>query len=69
MASSVLDGEAAVRDALAFEFHHAAEALEAFKVGLAVASFEHADAVDDGGEAGRTPRPRFSRKARMRRSS
>jgi hypothetical protein len=57
-AASALDGEAAVRDELAFELHQAAEALEAFGVGVAVAGFEHADtyAGRTGGAASGFPR-------------
>ena len=49
---SALDGEPALRDESALEFHHAAQSLEAFRVGFALARVQHADAVDDGGDGG-----------------
>jgi hypothetical protein len=49
---SALDREPAVRDALALELHQPTEALETFRVWVTVAGFEHAHAVDDGGDGG-----------------
>jgi hypothetical protein len=51
-AVSALDREPAVRDALALELHQPTEALETFRVWVTVAGFEHAHAVDDGGDGG-----------------